>query len=252
MHPILLTFDLEYWFESLSVQKYLVGKEDDSLANFIDKLLFLLAETNSLATFFITGKVLDKEPELVKKINDAGHEIAVHSLNHKPLWKKNPKKFRIEIKHLSNKIKEISGQNPIGHRAVNFSLNNKTKWALKILSDNNFKYDSSILRYGLKPNFYKVASQQNGLIEIPVFSGGIYIRLIPWFIFKELLKNKLEKQPTCLYLHPFDFLAKVPDINMPKFKKLLKYYNTKNTWHKFEYIINKFNCVSIKDYLKYD
>lgn len=285
MQPVLLTFDLEYWFESLSIQKYLTGKEDDSLANFIDKLLFLLAQTNSRATFFVTGKVLTKEPGLIKKINQAGHEVAMHSIDHRPLWDKNPQEFEIEIKTLQDKIKQITGQSPIGHRAVNFSLNSQTAWALKILAQNNFKYDSSLFPYkfspillwffkdalyGIKNRLFKPYKiDLNNFIKVDIFSplvefpasvfhlggfklpltGGIYIRLIPWFIFKFLLKIKLKKEPACIHFHSFDFEVKESAVKMSVFKKFIKYYNTKNTWKKLEYILNKFECISIKSLL---
>lgn len=65
---------------------------------------------------------------------------------------------------------------------------------------------------------------------------------------KILLKNKLSQEPACLYLHTFDFLDKVPEIKIPKFKKFIKYYNTKNTWRKLKYIISNYRCVSVKNY----
>jgi len=285
MHKIILTFDLEYWFESLSIQKYLTGSEQESLSEFIDRLLNLLKKANSTVTFFVTGKVLNKEPEIIKKIIQAGHEIAIHSLDHKPLWCKNPDQFDTEIKKMISEIKRITNQEPIGHRATSFSINQNTKWALGVLSKNKIKYDSSIFAfkfspillpmfkdslYGLKINIfspYKIdlnnpqkKDYNSPLIEIPIsiyhcnkfrlpLTGGIYIRLIPWLIFKILLKNKLEKEPACLHFHPFDFLNQAPDIKMPKFKKFIKFYNTKNTFKKLENIISNFECVSIKQYL---
>lgn len=244
MKPILLTFDLEYWFESLSVQKYLTGNEKDNLQEFINKLLDLLKSVSASATFFVTEKILNNEQELIKKINNYGHEIAIHCLDHKPLWDKNPDISSQELKILSNKIENLINKKPIGHRAVNFSLNKSTSWAIEILKNNNLIYDSSILQFGIKPNFFNV----NNFQEIKVFSGGIYIRIIPWFLFKFLLKNKLKKSFVCLYFHPYDFAQKKPDIKMPGLKKFVKYYNTKNTWRKLEYILKNYKCLCIEKY----
>jgi polysaccharide deacetylase family protein (PEP-CTERM system associated) len=285
MHKIILTFDLEYWFESLSIQKYLTGSEQESLSEFIDRLLNLLKRANSTATFFVTGKVLDKEPETVKKISHVDHEIAIHSLDHKPLWYKNSDQFDVEIKKMITEIEKVTGQRPIGHRATSFSINQNTKWALRVLSKNKIKYDSSIFPfkfspillpmfkdslYGLKINMfspYKIdlnnpqkKDYNSPLIEIPIsiyhcskfklpLTGGIYIRLIPWLIFKILLKKKLKEEPACFHFHPFDFFNQAPDIKMPKFKKFIKFYNTKNTFKKLENIISNFECVSVKQYL---
>ncbi len=248
MKKILLTFDLEYWFESLSIQKYLLGNEKDEVATFINNLLNLLKQTNSTATFFVTKKVLDKEPNVVKQISNAGHEIAVHSSDHKPLWDKNPEMFNEEIKQLISQIESLIDKKPIGHRAVNFSLNKSTEWSIKVLKENNLKYDSSILPLSIKPNLFNI----DNFKEIKVFSGGFYIRAIPWFLFKTLLKNKTIKKSTCLYFHPFDFATEVPNIKMTFIKKFLKYYNTKNTWKKLQYIVKRFDCVSIEKYLYED
>ncbi|MFH1456765.1 MAG: DUF3473 domain-containing protein [Patescibacteria group bacterium] len=284
MHSILLTFDLEYWFESASTQKYLFGDEQDKIENFCDDLLKLLRENNSSATFFVTKKVLANESEIIKKIFNNGNEIAVHSIDHKQLWLKNQEIFNKEIKEMANQIETLTGKQPIGHRAVNFSLNEKTVWSLGVLKNNNFKYDSSIFPckfpsflklifgknvYGSNINLYKpykidfenlnentgsnlwelpISVFHAGKIKLPL-TGGIYIRMIPWFIFKFLLNLKLKKELSCIHFHPFDFTEKKPDIKMPIFKKFIKYYNTKNTWKKLEYIVKKFDCISIEKYL---
>jgi len=246
MQQILLTFDLEYWFESLSVQKYLLGNEQDKIENFINNLIKLLQENNSTATFFVTEKVLNNEPELIKKINNNQHEIAIHSIDHKPLWNKNPEDFDRELKILINKIENLIEKKPIGHRAVNFSLDKTTSWAIEILKNNNLKYDSSVLPFGIKLNNFDLENFKG----IKIFSGGIYLRTIPWLLFKNLLKNKLKQTPACLYFHPFDFAEKKPEIKMPKIKKFIKYYNTKNSYKKLEYILKKYKCASIENYLK--
>ncbi len=281
---IILTFDLEYWFESLSVQKYITGKEQESLSGFIDRLLNLLKKTNSNATFFISGKILDREPELVKKVNQAGNKVAIHSSDHKPLWDKTPDQFDKEIQEMIAKIETITGQKPTGHRAVSFSLNQKTKWMLKILVKNGIKYDSSIFPFKLSPvllpmfknylygskinNFspYRIdlddphkKNANSPLVEIPVavyhwwkfkfpLSGGIYIRLIPFWLFNLLLRKKAKKEIACLYFHPLDFLDRAPYVNMPKFKKFIKFYNTKNTFKKLEDLLEKYNSISIEQY----
>jgi len=285
MQQILLTFDLEYWFESLSIQKYLQGNEQDKIENFINNLIKLLQENNSTATFFVTEKVLNNEPELIKKINNNQHEIAIHSLDHKPLWDKNREDFDKELKILINKIEKLINKKPIGHRAVNFSLDKTTSWTLKALNNNNFKYDSSIFPFKF-PSFLKLIFGKNvygnnlnlyvpykinfkdltedtnsNLRELPIsifhlgkiklpLTGGIYVRMIPWFIFKFLLNWKLKKELACVHFHTFDFAEKKPEIKMPKIKKFIKYYNTKNSYKKLEYILKKYKCASIENYLK--
>jgi len=285
MNSIILTFDLEYWFESNSIKKYLRGDETDSLSEFINQLLKLLKAKGASATFFISGKVLSQEPQMIKKIHSFGQEIAVHSLDHQPLWLKQPDGFEQDLKTVIDQIEKIIGEKPIGHRAANFSLDQNTKWLLPILSNNNIKYDSSIFPfkfprflakiykkslYGLKSeifNHYKInfndpiaKDDQSPLIELPIsifhhnnfslpLTGGIYIRLIPWFIFKNLLKIKLNQEPACIHFHPFDF-QKPKTIKMPWLEKIIKYHNTGNTWKKLEYLLDNFECIAAENYLK--
>ncbi len=192
-HKIILTFDLEYWFESLSLQKYLIGDEKESLEGFIEEILFLLARENHSATFFVTNMVTERESELIKKIDKAGHEIAIHTPDHKLLWNKNPEQFERELQNFIVKIESLINKKPIGYRATSFSLNQQTKWMLKILIRNGIKYDSSIFPfkfcplllpmfknylYGLKGNRfspYKIdldnpleINNESPLVEIPV------------------------------------------------------------------------------------
>jgi len=231
----------------------------------------------------VTGKVLEQELETIRQIYLAGHEIAIHSLDHQPLWQKNKKTFATEIKVMKEKIFELTGKNPIGHRAVNFSLDQSTAWALKVLSDSGLKYDSSLFPfhfplfllpmfkkqlYGSKLNNFvpyninlkNLSVDKNSVLkEFPIsvfhfgkiklpLTGGIYIRLIPWFVFKTLLKIKLRREPACIHFHPFDFAKCLPNIKMPWPKKFIKYFNTKNTWKKLEYILNKYQCISAEKY----
>jgi len=285
MGKILLTFDLEYWTESLSVQKYIGDRKPDSIKNIIDDIMSLLAYKNYTATFFVTKKVLETEPEAIKKLFSLGNEIAIHAENHVPLWQLNGVGFNKEIKLMAKAIKNVTGKEPKGFRAVNFSLDNNTKWALDILIANGISYDSSIFPcklprlltlafkgsiYGIKSkNFspYKIClenpTQKNRasqLTEIPIsvfhnkifrlpLTGGIYIRTIPWPLFKHFLARKLKDEPACLHFHPFDFIAKKPAIKMPVFKKVIKFYNTKNTFKKLKYITDHYQCSSIEQYL---
>ncbi|MFA6428773.1 MAG: polysaccharide deacetylase family protein [Candidatus Buchananbacteria bacterium] len=284
-YPILLSIDLEYWFESPSIERYLSGQEKESLTLYCDQLLSLLSAKRATATFFVTGKVIKQEPELIKKLHLAGHEIAVHSFDHQPLWHKTAQQFTLDLKEMIAQIQFLTSTRPIGHRAANFSLDQQTNWALKILTANDIKYDSSIFPYHFSPwlfkayqgSLYGLASKNfipyrinlnypnqvdknSALLEFPTsifhwsffklpLTGGIYIRLIPWTIFKFLLKTKLKKEVASIHFHPFDFLTNPPQLLMPQLKKFIKYYNTKNTWKKLNYLLDNYHCLSFKQYL---
>ncbi|MFA5029384.1 MAG: polysaccharide deacetylase family protein [Patescibacteria group bacterium] len=273
MNPVILTFDLEYWFESLSLQRYLKGNERENLESFTEKILPLLKNNKATATFFVTGKVIENEPNLIKKINDAGQEIGLHSLDHRPLWQKNSDNFKKEIEILVDKITALTSKRPVSHRAVNFSLDSSTFWALPVLASKGIKFDSSLFPFSL-PNFifkfFKSRNyghkkgeinpyQINGIKEMPLavfdgkliripIAGGVYLRIIPWFVFRKLLRLKLKNNPACLYFHPFDFLGEPPDFKMPKIRKIIKYGQAQKTWKKLNYVLKNFDCLSIENY----
>ena len=145
---IILSFDLEFWYNSKFLKKYLAS---DNFKDYVYEstipLLELLKKYNIKATFFVLGKLAKNYPDLVEKIHQDDHEIASHGYSHKTLDELNKSEFEEEIAISIEILKKITGYPPKGFRAPNFSLNNKTKWALEILEKYNFKYDSSIFPF---------------------------------------------------------------------------------------------------------
>lgn len=242
----ILTFDFEFWYNRKFLRKYLSGKENE-LNDHIEKstmlLLNILKRYNQRATFFVLGQLAEKYPEIIKKISQSDHEVGSHGYSHQTLRELGPKKFEEEIKLSKKIIKKIIKKNPKGFRAPNFSLNKKTKWALKILKKNNFQYDSSL--HPLK-NF-KFSSS---ITEIPPSLGGFYFRLLPLKLYLILLKSTSKTKIPVVYLHLHDLFDFLPKINSaPLFRKKIAYYGTKYALKKFEKLLKKFNFISIEQYL---
>jgi peptidoglycan/xylan/chitin deacetylase (PgdA/CDA1 family) len=236
----------------------------------------MLSENKATATFFVTGKVLKQEPEIIKSIARGGHEIAIHSLDHCPLNCKKPEKFDEEIKIMKEMISALTGKKVRGHRAVNFSLTKENiPWVTEVLINNQLQYDSSIFpfrlprlasllfpksTYGLAQaplfpylisrdlNEFPLAVYRKSFINWPV-TGGIYIRLTPWWIFKKLLAKRTLEGITVIHFHPFDFSLHAPRIKMPFIKKNIKFINTKACWNKLNYLLATYSCQSIEKYL---
>lgn len=268
-NKVILTFDLELWHESKWIQKNLFSTEDkkDYLEESVIPILDLLAEKNFRATFFVTTPVLKKYPDLIKQIASAGHEIGSHSFIHQRLGELNPESFRIGMREQIVKIKNLIGRNPLGFRAPHFSLDNKTKWVLPILAELGFKYDSSIFpvktpEYGvvnapLDP--YKISSAlweippavcRFSPIKIPV-AGGVYFRIMPLWFFKKILNLVSLGRTPVLYFHPHELYAQTPKIKKgPFFKRKLKYFGKKNSFKKFEKLLDSFQFDSIENILK--
>jgi hypothetical protein len=238
---IILSFDLEYWYDTQFLRKWLPDSPKDYLAENLAPLLVLLEKYNTKATFFTTGKVIEKYPELIRKIKDQGHEIASHGYSHILLRELKELQFETEIQKSVELIERVVGSKPKGFRAPNFSLNSQTSWALPILKKLGFKYNS-----GNK-------AIKSPLIEVPIGFGGIklggvYFRLLPLWLFKLLLSWK--KDPVVIYLHPHELDKNTPIFKKaPWLRKKIKYWGVKNSLHKLEELLKSFKFDSAENIL---
>jgi len=245
----ILTFDLEFWYNSKFLEKHLIIENEDNdndyIKESIESLIDLLKRYNQKATFFVLGKVAKKYPEIIKKIYEADHEIASHGYSHTILEKLGPDKFEQEILKTNKIIEEIINQKIIGFRAPNFSINKKTKWALKTLKKHNFQYDSSI-----HPLSFKRTLNNSSVIELPPSLGGVYFRLLPLKLYVDLIKLFKKTKIPITYFHPNELFESAPQIEYgPWWKKKIKYFGTKNAFVKFEKLLKEFNFISIKQYI---
>lgn len=175
------------------------------------------------ATFFILGEVAQSFPELIEEIASQGHEIAVHGFFHKQIFKLSREEFKNEVGNAKKLLEDLSGQHVTGHRAPAFSINKDTRWALEILTELGYKYDSSILpmagkRYGwpeFKSEIHKMQLPNNqSIIEVPMSTisfgikelgvGGGYMRHLPYLYTKWAIKHIQKKRPAMVYIHPYE------------------------------------------------
>jgi len=267
-NKIALTFDLEIWHESEWIQKNLDDLNPrDYLEESVEPILRLLKDKGGKATFFVTNQVLEKYPDLIKQISSLGHEIGSHCFEHRRLEKIVPKEFEEKMRQQVDLLEKITGKKPRGFRAPHFSLDDKNKWALPILAELGFKYDSSIFpvktrEYGvakapLAP--YKISSglweippavYRFGPVKIPV-AGGIYFRIMPLWFFKKILNLvSLERNPV-LYFHPYELYSRTPQIKKgPFLKRKLKYFGIKNSFEKLEKLLDSFQFDTMENILK--
>lgn len=190
-------------------------------------LLDQLAERNTRATFFIVGKIAQHNPGLVRAIHNAGHEVASHSWSHKRLHTLTPEVFRDDVRRSKDALEQVTGDEVVGYRAPTFSIVHETAWAVDILAELGFRYDSSIFpvwhdRYGVPqaPRMpFLVRGREHALLEIPPatlrllgnnlpIGGGGYFRLLPLFLMKYAFRQarKFAHTPVAmLYFHPWEF-----------------------------------------------
>lgn len=243
-----LTIDVEDYFQ-VSAFEDIVGKErwsdlESRVTANTFRLLDMLAEADILATFFIVGWVAEKFPEIVSRIQNQGHEVGCHSYWHRKVYDLSPEEFREDTRRAKAILEDITSQPVRGYRAPSYSITRKSLWALDILRELDFAYDSSIFpvvhdNYGIPdaPRF-RYAIPNTNLTEYPIstakilgmnipVSGGGYFRLFPYWFTRALLKkiNLREKQPFMFYLHPWEIDPDQPRMKDARILSKLRHYN---------------------------
>jgi len=186
----------------------------------------LLDKYSTKATFFVLGLAAEKAPNLVREIHARGHEVQSHGYGHRLVHTQTPREFRDDIVKSKNLLEDLTGSLISGYRAPAFSITRRTLWALDVLVNAGFTFDSSInpaqtSRYGIAgaPRFpHKLRTPGGGeLIEIPVASyralgktiplgGGGYFRLFPYVLIRETIRRiNRAGHPAAIYCHPYEF-----------------------------------------------
>ena len=272
----LLGIDFEDWYHPQLIKDNLPpgGKLEPKVIQGIDKILEWLRQNDTLATFFVVGELLEYQPELLDKIIENDHEIGFHTMHHNRLDEDDFKgKFSQEL----DRFAELTQKRSIGFRAPTFSLNNTSSWAIDVLEQKKYLYDSSIIPaksslYGnpdaeKKP--YKISSnslekndKNASLIEFPLLTttflgkkipaaGGFYLRTLPMKIIKNAIRNQEEKQiPSSFYIHSWELTPEfMPRIDLPIKEKFITYHNLEKSMSKMTEIIKKFEFTTFKKYI---
>ena len=274
-----LSFDLEDWFHILDIPGTKGidhwSKYEPKIENITHNLLNILQKKNTKATFFVLGWVAEKYPELIKKIYGYGHEIGCHGYGHQLITGLCPSEFSKDLLKARDIIGSIIGCNPISYRGPGFSITVDNEWALETIAECGFKYDSTIYpgnhghgghqKFSSAPVTVRFEKSDKTLKEFPVsvtrvfgkqmcFSGGGYLRLLPYFIIKkEFLRFNTHKNPVMVYLHPRDFDPNTPRLKMPFYRAFKCYINLESTKKKFERLLEDFAFTALESFCeKYD
>lgn len=231
-----LTVDVEDYFHPSEVQRSVDPARWESLparvAGSTGLVLDLLAAHRTRATFFILGWVAERQPALIRRIAEAGHEIACHSYAHALVYALSPESFRQDTLRAVEAISQASGVRPLAYRAPSFSIVTQSLWALEILAECGFRADSSIYpirhdRYGIpgRPTHPHLIHTPSGpILEVPPatvrltrrravpIGGGGYLRLLPYRYTAAGIRllNAEQNSPACLYFHPWELDAQQP------------------------------------------
>ena len=223
-----MTIDVEDYFQVSAFAPHIARADWDKLPcrveNNIDRILALLADHNTHATFFTLGWIAERYPEMVRRIVNNGHELASHGYGHLRASEQSPADFHDDVSRSKKLLEDIGGKAVIGYRAPSFSINQKNFWALDVLNEAGYQYSSSIYpirhdHYGMPdaPRFAFYPRGNDGVLELPPTTialfgrnlpaaGGGYFRLLPYALSRWCINrvNTEDQQPCMFYFHPWE------------------------------------------------
>lgn len=263
-----LTFDIEEWFHLLDFD---ATRTEDQWNNYevriyenVDRILNILEETNTKATFFIIGWVAKTYPDIVRKIASK-YQIGSHTMSHQLVWQQSPQDFRQDVDHSIKLLQDITGKPVECFRAPGYSIRENEAWAFDILADLGIKYDCSIFpahhAHGGMPSYpckgpAIIKTGYGDIRELPIttktlmgkpiiFSGGGYFRLFPYPLIKSWSKG-CEDYLLC-YIHPRDLDGGQPMLQgLPLARKFKSYVGIKGASNKFRKYLKDFEFTDIQ------
>lgn len=268
-----MSIDVEDWFHDANLGAVTPpstwADQDLRVERSMDRMLELMDDRNVRATCFVLGWVADQLPGLVRRIADAGHEVASHGYGHDSIYDLSEVEFRSDVERSKGLLEGMSGQEVRGYRAPNFSL---TDWALPILADVGYQYDSSLFptsiphdRYGkpgrLKPGGDAV-SRWGGIAEVSMsclslgrlelpWAGGGYFRLLPYPVFKLGVDRILRTgRHFVFYIHPWEIDSAQPRVRgLKRSERFRHYLNLERAESRWTSLLRDFRWVTIADLL---
>jgi polysaccharide deacetylase family protein (PEP-CTERM system associated) len=268
-----MSIDLEDWFCVYNLSHAIPKANWDSCELRVEastrKILALLDKHDTRATFFVLGWVAERLPDLVKEIEDGGHEIGSHGYGHSLLTHMTPEEFDEDIERSLAALDRCGvGANVLGYRAPSFTIVESTKpWAFETLGRHGFKYDSSIFPVGFHPDYgigdaplepYRAtdALQEFPMSCIDVFGkrlpvgGGGYFRLLP-YKYTQLAMQRCNAagRPAVFYLHPWELDPEQPKIKLPASKSFRHYHNLDKTEKRLDALLGDFRFGTLKEVL---
>jgi polysaccharide deacetylase family protein (PEP-CTERM system associated) len=269
------SFDIEDWYHSQLIPRRDRHPHGEKVVRAgTEVILDLLKRHDVRATFFILGEVVRDHPDIVQRMAREGHEIGCHGMDHKPLWELTPESFRRELRDFRVEVEKALGGYPVvGYRAPTFSLDRRTAWALDVLRDEGYLYDSSVFpakvkMYGVPDapvGLYRPAKHDftrhdpaGSLIEFPVavgeisrlrlpVGGGFYLRAMPFPLFVRMLDRILDHRPFALYLHPRECAPEAKRLRLDPVNALITYVNLHSVIEKVEKLIRRFRFVPMRE-----
>jgi polysaccharide deacetylase family protein (PEP-CTERM system associated) len=273
--PNALTVDVEDYFHvaalAPSIHRDSWSSRESRVVSNTQKLLDIFDQFDARATFFVLGWVAERYPRLVKDIAASGHEIACHGYSHSLVYEQTPEVFHEETLRSKNLLEDITGSAVIGYRAASYSIVRETLWALDILVELGFTYDSSIFpvrhdRYGI-PDAARIPHRlltpnKKDIVEWPLstanvfgyrlpVAGGGYFRILPYWLTRWGLAsiNRNEQRPFIFYLHPWEIDPGQPRVPASWLSRFRHYTNLGKCEGRLQRLLGEFRFGTARDSL---
>lgn len=270
-----LSFNLEDYVDSYAARTLLSEQARIDQPRRIEKgvlwVLDALRETRTHATFFVPGCVAEGYPDLIRRISEAGHEIAAHPMNSDPLSSISPDQFEKQLQQSKRLIEDVSGQRVVGFRAPDFSLMTETLWVLDILIQLGFEYDSSIIpvrheAFGIptaRPGIHhKRTLEGKQILEFPPLTVGKrhrfpvgacpYLRFYParW-VHQLIRKRNRQGEPILLSFHTWEFDPHQPQLPLSRRSRWMQTWNLRGARLKLNYYLRHRKWTTLRETIEH-
>jgi polysaccharide deacetylase family protein (PEP-CTERM system associated) len=226
-----------------------------------ERLLDMFDEYEVRGTFFVLGLVGERFPDLVRTIASRGHEVASHGYAHRLIYDQTPTAFRADVRRAKTLLEDACGHRVAGYRAPSYSITPRSLWALDVLLEEGYQYDSSIFpirhdRYGIpisERRPYAVRRKAGNLIEVPAsttnvgpmnlpVAGGGYFRILPYWWTKWGISrvNRVEQRPVVFYLHPWEIDPGQPRLKAGQLSAFRHYRHLDQTESRLRQLLTDF------------
>lgn len=269
--PHHFSVDVEEYFQVSALERAVARAEWDKLesriAPSVELLLELLAEQGARGTFFVLGWIAERHPELIRAVYDAGHEIASHGWGHRLVTRLTPEEFRTSARQSKRLLEDITGSRVIGFRAPNFSITRGHEWALDVLIEEGYEYDSSLYPVARRDYGYSNGARDPRWLEraagriaefppttlrawrfnVPA-AGGAYFRVLPYALVRGALKDfERRGQRGTFYIHPWELDPDQPRLDVPWLTRVRHYGRLKTTAERLRRLLREFDFGAIAD-----
>lgn len=264
-----LTIDFEDWYQGLEIPIREWPRYEDRIERVGRRLLDLLDETATRATFFVLGPVAERHADLVGEIARRGHEIGTHGYAHEFVYRQTREQFAADLRRSVDLLRRLTGTDVLGFRAPYFSITGRSLWAFEVIAEHGLRYDSSVFpvvnyRYGIPdaPR-WPYAMQVNGrtLTEFPIstvrvlgrnipVAGGAYFRIYPYALTRAAFRAiNRQRRPAVFYLHPWELDPGQPRLPLPRRIALTHYFSLDKTEPRLRRLLRDFRFAPMKEVL---